>query len=136
MLKLDEPFRDKETFIIFHFKSSDLGSESIFFSFWLIFCRLDPDPGRILRIQQIRILSIVCDPSLLMTHSLTFNFPEHVLCERAVSPSLSCKFIFRSDISSRISKTWINRFFKRIVKMSSNLHLKRGMPDKYQCHFI
>ena len=46
MLKLDEPFRDQEIFIISLFlTSSDLGFESkfCFCSFWLIFRTLDPD---------------------------------------------------------------------------------------------
>ena len=49
MLKLDEPFRNQEIFIIsLFFNSSDFGFESKIFcccSFWLIFCPLDPDPG-------------------------------------------------------------------------------------------
>ena len=67
-LKLDEPFRNQEIFIIsLFFNSSDLGFES----FWLIFWPLDPDPwiriflriqiliqeAKILGIQRIRILS-------------------------------------------------------------------------------
>ena len=73
-LKLDEPFRIQEIFIIpLFFKRPDLGSESkkvFFFSFWLKFCPFDPDPwirlffwirimiheAKILRIQRIRIL--------------------------------------------------------------------------------
>ena len=66
MLKLDEPSRNQEIFIIF-FLSLDLGFErKIFsFSFWLIFfCPLDPDPWicmvlRIrIRIQEAKILRI------------------------------------------------------------------------------
>ena len=72
MLKLDKPFRNQEIFIIsIFFNSSDLGFDSKFFfySFWLIFCPLDPDlwiriflririqEAKILRIQRIRILS-------------------------------------------------------------------------------
>ena len=58
MLKLNEPFRNQEIFIKYNnfFNSSDLSFESkifFFFSFWLIFCPLDPhifadpdpDPG-------------------------------------------------------------------------------------------
>ena len=69
ILKLDEPFRNEEIFIIF-FKSSDLGVKKFFFlSFWLIFYPLDPDPwiriflririqeAKILWIQRIRFLS-------------------------------------------------------------------------------
>ena len=82
MLKLDEPSRNKEIFIISLFlNSSDLGFESkhFFCSFWLIFCPgfLDPDSwiciflririwiqeAKNLRIQRIRIriLSTVCN---------------------------------------------------------------------------
>jgi len=47
ILKLDEPFRNGEIFIISFFKNSDLGfkSKKFFFSFWLIFYPLEPDPG-------------------------------------------------------------------------------------------
>ena len=57
MLKLDEPFRNQEIFIISFFNSSDLGFESkIYCSFWLIFCPLNPDPW-ICIFFRIRILS-------------------------------------------------------------------------------
>ena len=47
MLKLDEPFRKQEIFIISLFSIVQIWVESKFFfcSFWLIFCPLDPDPG-------------------------------------------------------------------------------------------
>ena len=64
MLKLYEPSRNQEIFIIF-FLSLDLGFErKIFsFSFWLIFsCPLDPDPWICMflriRIQEAKILRI------------------------------------------------------------------------------
>ena len=47
ILKLDEPFRNEEIFIISLFLSSDLGfmrKKRFFCSFWLIFYPLDPDP--------------------------------------------------------------------------------------------
>ena len=48
ILKLDEPFRIEEIFIIsLFFKSSHFGFMSkkvFFFDFWLIFNPLDPDP--------------------------------------------------------------------------------------------
>ena len=74
ILKLDEPFRNEEIFMIFFFKSSDLGfwsKKHFFCSFWLIFSPLDPDrwirkflqiriqEAKILRICWIRILSTV-----------------------------------------------------------------------------
>ena len=59
MLKLNEPFRDQEIFIISS-NSSDLDfkSKSFFCSFWSIFCSLDPgSQNLVLRIQRIWILS-------------------------------------------------------------------------------
>ena len=72
MLKLDEPFRNQEIFIISLFlivQTWVWRVKFLFCSFWLIFCPLDPDPwiriflriliqeAKILRIQRIRILS-------------------------------------------------------------------------------
>ena len=47
MLKLDTPFRDKETFdYLSFFYSSDLSFEQkVVYSFWLIFCPLHLYPG-------------------------------------------------------------------------------------------
>ena len=43
MLKLDEPFRNQEIFIISFFQYFSFGLREFFFSsFWLIFCPLDP----------------------------------------------------------------------------------------------
>ena len=72
ILKLDEPFRNEEIFIISLFSKVQIwgfGVKKIFCSFWLIFYPLDPDPwiriflririqeAKVLRIQRIRILS-------------------------------------------------------------------------------
>ena len=47
MLKLDEPFRNQEIFIISLFSIVQIWVLRVkfgFCSFWLIFCPLDPDP--------------------------------------------------------------------------------------------
>ena len=79
MLKLDEPFRDQE----------------FFFSFWFIFCRLDPDPwiriflpnririqeAKILRIQRIRMISTAS------REPLCFLFIFLISCKSLLYPS-------------------------------------------------
>ena len=77
MLKLDEPFRNQEIFIILLFLIVQTWVENkIFFcSFWLIFCLLDPwiriflririQEAKILRIQRIRILSTALNLTLV-----------------------------------------------------------------------
>ena len=68
MLKLNEPFRNQEIFIIsLFFQYFRFGVSIIFLQFLLIYCPLDPDPwirifiriqeAKILRIQRIWILS-------------------------------------------------------------------------------
>ena len=68
ILKLDEPFRNQEIFIISLFSIVQiwvLRFNFFFCSFWLIFCPLDPDPWiRIflrnrIRIQEAKILRIL-----------------------------------------------------------------------------
>ena len=88
MIKLDEPFRNQEIFIIsLFFISSDLGfrSEKVFFQFLVDFLHLDPDPWICIvlriRIQAAKIIRIRILSTGLNDQIVSKTNPDTFICQ-------------------------------------------------------